>query len=93
MTTEDSTPSTTFINELSDEQREANWQRLAEAVAALLADDHTPVSVHNQLVDFVLNTCNDAYVDVLAPEILPIALPLALRRTAEGLHKRGLPPR
>lgn len=83
----------TACNKAVSEQREANWQKLAEAVAAILADDHTPVTVHNELVEFVLNTCNNAYVDVLAPEILSTALPLALRRTAEGRDKRGLPPR
>jgi hypothetical protein len=56
-------------------------ERAAERIAAILADDSTPIFLRDVLTDMLIDLSNETNIDVCTPEVARVALPLMLAHT------------
>jgi hypothetical protein len=62
-----------------------SFKQITEHIAAIIADPATPVGIYNELTEAVLGLIDHHDTNVFHPDVLRVALPLALEREARAM--------
>jgi hypothetical protein len=61
-----------------------SYKEITEHIAAIIAEPATPVGIYNELTEAVLGLIDHHDTNVFDPDVLRVALPLALEREARA---------